>query len=37
MTFRSNNRKDPYFFRETLLRLIGAETLPYRELVERSV
>lgn len=33
MAFRYNNRENAYLFRDTLLRLIGAETLPYRELV----
>ena len=32
MAFRYNNRDNPYLFRDTLLRLIGAESLPYSEL-----
>jgi transposase-like protein len=33
MTFRYNNRENEYLFRDTLLRLIGAEPLEYAELV----
>ena len=36
MAFRYNNRENAYLFRDTLLRLIDAETMPYRELVEAS-
>lgn len=32
MVFRFNNRNNPHLFRDTLFKLIGAETLPYREL-----
>lgn len=32
LEWRFNNRKNPYLFRDTLLRLIGAENLPYQEL-----
>jgi transposase-like protein len=31
--FRFNNRRNPYLFRDTILKLIGAETLPYQRLV----
>jgi transposase-like protein len=31
--FRFNNRENPFLFRDTLLRLISAEALSYRELV----
>jgi transposase-like protein len=34
--FRFNNRENPYLFRDTLLALIHADALPYRELVEAS-
>ncbi|HEY8809328.1 MAG TPA: IS1595 family transposase [Solirubrobacterales bacterium] len=34
MAFRFNNRDNPYLFRDTLLRMIEGETLPYAELVE---
>lgn len=33
MAFRYNNRENAYLFRDTLLRLVGAETMPYRELI----
>jgi transposase-like protein len=32
MTFRFNNRKNPYLFRDTLLKLLSAPTLEYKEL-----
>ncbi len=35
-TFRFNGRKNPYLFRDTLLRLIGEEPLPYEELVHQT-
>jgi transposase-like protein len=30
--WRFNNRENPYLFRDTLMRLIAAEALPYKEL-----
>jgi transposase-like protein len=33
MTWRFNNRKNPYLFRDTMKRLIAAETLEYKELI----
>jgi transposase-like protein len=33
IAFRFNNRENPYLFRDTVLRLIDGETLPFRELV----
>lgn len=33
MAFRFNNRDNAYLFRDTLLRMIGGERLPYAELV----
>jgi transposase-like protein len=33
VAFRFNNRENPYLFRDTLLRLIEADTLRYEELV----
>ncbi len=33
MAFRFNNRDNAYLFRDTLLRMIQGETLPYAELV----
>jgi len=32
LAFRFNNRNNPYLFRDTLMKLLGAETLPYQEL-----
>lgn len=32
MTFRFNNRKNPYLFRDTLLKLIEASALEYKNL-----
>ena len=34
MAFRFNNRNNPYLFRDTVLRLVEGETLPYAELIE---
>jgi len=31
--FRFDNRNNPYLFRDTLLRLIGSESLTYKDLV----
>ena len=36
IAFRFNNRDNPYLFRDTLLRMIEAEPLPYKELVAES-
>ena len=33
MAFRFNNRENPYLFRDTLLKLIKADSLPYSELI----
>lgn len=33
MTWRFNNRKNPFLFRDTMLRLIHSENLEYKELV----
>ncbi len=33
---RFNNRDNPYLFRDTLLRLIDADALPYEELTATS-
>lgn len=32
LEWRFNNRENPYLFRDTLLKLIGSENLPYSEL-----
>lgn len=34
LEWRFNNRENPYLFRDTLLKLIKAENLPYQRLVE---
>jgi transposase-like protein len=34
MAFRFNNRENAYLFRDTLLRMIAGETLPYAELIK---
>lgn len=34
--FRLNNRKNPYLFRETLIKLLSAPVLEYRELTATS-
>ncbi len=36
MAFRFNNRNNAFLFRDTLLRMIEGETLPYAELVEQE-
>ena len=35
--WRFNNRDNGYLFRDTLLKLIGAETMPYQELIREKV
>jgi hypothetical protein len=32
MAFRFNNRENPYLFRDTILRLLGTRSLPYKAL-----
>jgi transposase-like protein len=34
--WRFNNRKNPYLFRDTLLRLLASPKLEYRELIQKS-
>jgi transposase-like protein len=36
MTWRFNNRKNPFLFRDTMLRLIHSENLEYKELVSAA-
>jgi len=36
MAFRFNNRENPYLFRDTLLKLIHSENLPYQALIAES-
>ena len=37
MTWRFNNRKNPYLFRDTILKLIASGNLEYKELTGSSV
>lgn len=34
LEFRFNNRENPYMFRDAMLKLLLAETLPYKKLIE---
>ena len=36
MTWRFNNRKNPYLFRDTILKLIHSENLEYKELTKAA-
>jgi hypothetical protein len=36
LEFRVNNRKNPYMFRDAMLKLLLAETLPYAKLIADS-
>jgi transposase-like protein len=36
MTWRFNNRKNPFLFRDTMLKLIHSENLEYKELVKAA-
>lgn len=36
VAFRFNNRENPYLFRDTVLRLVEGETLPFEQLVGKS-
>ncbi len=36
MTWRFNNRKNPYLFRDTMLKLIHSENLKYKELTKAA-
>ena len=33
MTWQFNNRKNPFLFRDTMLRLIASENLEYKKLI----
>ena len=35
LEWRFNNREDPYLFRDTLLKLIQSENLPYQRLIQQ--
>ena len=37
MTWRFNNRKNQYFFRDTLMRLLASENLEYKELTSEAI
>ncbi len=34
LEFRFNNRENPYMFRDAMLKMLVAETLPYKKLIE---
>jgi transposase-like protein len=36
LEWRFNNRENPYLFRDTLLKLINSENLPYQELIQQK-
>jgi len=36
MVFRFNNRKNPYLFRDTILKLITSPNLEYKNLTAKS-
>jgi hypothetical protein len=36
MTWRFNNRKNPYLFRDTMLKLIHSDNLEYKELTKAA-
>lgn len=36
VAFRFNNRENPFLFRDTVLRLVEGETLPFKELVRSA-
>jgi len=35
MEWRFSNREDPYLFRDTLKRMLNADNLEYKELIDR--
>jgi transposase-like protein len=35
MEWRYNNRENPYLFRDTIMKLVEGDTLPYRELIAK--
>lgn len=37
ISFPYNNRENPYLFRDTLMALVGSESMPYQELVREKV
>jgi hypothetical protein len=36
MTWRFNNRKNQYLFRDTLMRLLASDNLEYKELTKAA-
>ena len=36
MTWRFNNRQNPYLFRDTMLKLIASDNLEYKELTKAA-
>ena len=37
LEWRFNNRENPYLFRDTLLKLINSENLPYEKLTSDKI
>ncbi len=37
IAFKYNNRENEYLFRDTLMALVGAEAMPYQELIREKV
>lgn len=37
ISFRYNNRENPYLFRDTLMALLNSEPMPYKELIREKV
>ena len=37
VAFRYNNRENEYLFRDPLMALVGAEAMPYQELIREKV
>jgi hypothetical protein len=36
MTWRFNNRKNPYLFRDTMLKLIHSDNLEYKKVIQAA-
>jgi hypothetical protein len=36
MTFRFNNRSNPYLFRDTLIKMLEAPVIEYKKLIEAA-
>ena len=37
VAFRYNNRENEYLFRDPLMALVGAEAMPYQDLIREKV